>query len=461
MRRMAGSGSPNQHHRRRRLRPRTTRTATGSLTEFGWTWVSTWNWGWAPFHYGRWVVIAGLRLVLDAGHDVGARVGVVALGRRLRRLGADAAAGRASSSATLAGARDGGSWPRTGSARPAGLRSATARFRAYGGGPASCRTIGAHRGSWTVRVNAGPRAMSRAAPVRLASVAPRQLAAGEDPPAAGASLGMRPWTRGPFNDPPARRVPAGAAAAFAIAAAPGWVTSPVGASKPPLRARPMSGPMPSQLQDRCRYVRRRAIAVPSRRRRRAFQASHGAPRCRRTWPHSTAAAAAAPAPPPTPAQLVRARPGRPHFTRRSRASGPRRPDVPGRPGLRACAAPRRFRRRRRGSSGPRRLQHRRASTAPSASSAQRHEHAPALPASRRPRVPRPDARAAAPAASPVRWRRAAPRMGGPASTGGARPRMGAGGPSFGGGAAGGAPGSALGCSAASAARTGGLARRSA
>lgn len=30
-----------------------------ALTEYGWTWDSGWDWGWAPFHYGRWVVLAG------------------------------------------------------------------------------------------------------------------------------------------------------------------------------------------------------------------------------------------------------------------------------------------------------------------------------------------------------------------------------------------------------------------
>src|SRR5262245_16925689 len=29
------------------------------LTEYGWTWVSEYAWGWAPFHYGRWIVVAG------------------------------------------------------------------------------------------------------------------------------------------------------------------------------------------------------------------------------------------------------------------------------------------------------------------------------------------------------------------------------------------------------------------
>jgi hypothetical protein len=27
-------------------------------TEYGWTWISEWDWGWAPFHYGRWLVVA-------------------------------------------------------------------------------------------------------------------------------------------------------------------------------------------------------------------------------------------------------------------------------------------------------------------------------------------------------------------------------------------------------------------
>jgi hypothetical protein len=35
--------------------------ATGgqwTLTEYGWTWISDFDWGWAPFHYGRWLVVA-------------------------------------------------------------------------------------------------------------------------------------------------------------------------------------------------------------------------------------------------------------------------------------------------------------------------------------------------------------------------------------------------------------------
>lgn len=36
--------------------------ATGGhwlLTEYGFTWESDWEWGWAPFHYGRWIRLAG------------------------------------------------------------------------------------------------------------------------------------------------------------------------------------------------------------------------------------------------------------------------------------------------------------------------------------------------------------------------------------------------------------------
>jgi hypothetical protein len=29
------------------------------MSDYGWTWVSDYDWGWAPFHYGRWMVLAG------------------------------------------------------------------------------------------------------------------------------------------------------------------------------------------------------------------------------------------------------------------------------------------------------------------------------------------------------------------------------------------------------------------
>jgi hypothetical protein len=28
-------------------------------SDYGWAWVSDWDWGWAPFHYGRWLTLAG------------------------------------------------------------------------------------------------------------------------------------------------------------------------------------------------------------------------------------------------------------------------------------------------------------------------------------------------------------------------------------------------------------------
>jgi len=41
------------------------------LTEYGWTWDSGWSWGWAPFHYGRWAMLAPRGMSL--GRPLGTR----------------------------------------------------------------------------------------------------------------------------------------------------------------------------------------------------------------------------------------------------------------------------------------------------------------------------------------------------------------------------------------------------
>ena len=213
-----------------------------TLTEFGWTWVSNWNWGWAPFHYGRWIVIAGHGWCWTPGtmwgpawvswRSGGGYVGWAPMPPRGVRV------------VSHFGARSG--WRFVAADRFGHGRRVDAV--PHNQVPAIWRRTEAvshervlNNGSWTVRVNAGPVRVSHEKPVRLASVAPGNMPPVKIFPRAGAPAGMRPWTRGPFNQPTAggtgggRRVggnPAG-----------GWMNRP---SAPKLAAPAMTGPMPSQ-----------------------------------------------------------------------------------------------------------------------------------------------------------------------------------------------------------------------
>jgi hypothetical protein len=140
-----------------------------TLTEYGWTWLSNWNWGWAPFHYGRWVVLAGRGWCWTPGTMWGPawvswRSGGGYVGwapqppRGVRvvshfgpqsgwRFMASDRFGHGRRLDCIPNGQIGGIWRRTG---------VVSHERVL------------NRGSWTVRVNAGPVRLSRQTPVRLA-----------------------------------------------------------------------------------------------------------------------------------------------------------------------------------------------------------------------------------------------------------------------------------------------------
>jgi hypothetical protein len=165
------------------------------MSEYGWTWVSDWNWGWAPFHYGRWIPLAGRGwswvpgtmwgpswVSWRSGHGY---VGWSPLPPRGARLFAGRGAGspwRFTAAAGLGAARPSFVSPRY-------LPALFARTTVV----ANDRLLS--RGQWNVHVNAGPTHGTGAVPVHLASVAPHVLPRVAVYPRAGLALSARPWAR--------------------------------------------------------------------------------------------------------------------------------------------------------------------------------------------------------------------------------------------------------------------------
>ena len=152
------------------------------LTEYGWTWISDFGWGWAPFHYGRWLALAGRGWCWMPGTTWGPawvswRAGGGYVGwAPLPPRGVSVAAGSAPHSPwRFAYATSlGGAHPTYVSPRQVpGLFARTTVV-------ANDRLL--TRGSYTVHVNAGPVRGATMAPVRLATVAPRALPQARDPP---------------------------------------------------------------------------------------------------------------------------------------------------------------------------------------------------------------------------------------------------------------------------------------
>lgn len=165
------------------------------MSEYGWTWVSDWNWGWAPFHYGRWITIAGRGwswvpgtmwgpawVSWRSGHGY---VGWSPLPPRGTRLFAGNGGRSPWRFTTTAGL--GAVHPSFVSSRY--LPSLFARTTVV----ANDRLL--TRGQWSVHVNAGPTRGFSAAPVRLASAAPHVLPHVAIYPHAGVALSARPWTQ--------------------------------------------------------------------------------------------------------------------------------------------------------------------------------------------------------------------------------------------------------------------------
>jgi hypothetical protein len=179
--------------------------ATGGhwlLSEYGWTWVSDYDWGWAPFHYGRWLVVADRGWCWMPGTLWGpawvtwrAGGGYVAWAPQApRRMSVGSPLGPGSAwrfaAAADLGRRTGFMLSQQIAPRIFGRMSVVSNARAL-------PIPGAK-----VRVNAGPTFVgtppgsgAAEAPTRLASVAPRTLPQRVIHPHAGTPAASRPWVR--------------------------------------------------------------------------------------------------------------------------------------------------------------------------------------------------------------------------------------------------------------------------
>jgi hypothetical protein len=188
------------------------------LTEYGWTWVSDWGWGWAPFHYGRWLVIAGRGWCWMPGttwgpawvswRSGGGYVGWAPLPPRGVSVPAAGGGQRSPWRFTVASNL---SAPHATGVPPVRLPGIFNRTSVV----ATDRLLS--RGPYTVHVNAGPVRIATMAPSRLATVAPRALPRLAILPRPGTSVGSRPWIR-PAQE---RAFPAPAASRLAYAPRPG------------------------------------------------------------------------------------------------------------------------------------------------------------------------------------------------------------------------------------------------
>jgi hypothetical protein len=186
-----------------------------ALTEFGWTWVSDWNWGWAPFHYGRWIVVSGYGWCWVPGTIWGPAW--VAWRAGDGYVGWAALPPRGVSVTVTYGARSPWRFSRgadLGASRPRCVPTQDARGMFRRTTLVTNDRVLNHRGT-TVHINAGPRHVTNAVPVRLTAVAPQAFPQRAILPHRGATMSARPWIRaatgggGPANNGGAGR-PAGA-----------------------------------------------------------------------------------------------------------------------------------------------------------------------------------------------------------------------------------------------------------
>jgi hypothetical protein len=221
------------------------------LSEFGWTWVSDFSWGWAPFHYGRWIIVSGYGWCWVPGTMWGPAwvawragdgyVGWAALPPR--GVSVTATYGYRSPWRFSRAADLGAPKPRCVPARD--TRGMFHRTLVV----ANDRVL--TRGGTTVHINAGPRHVTNAAPVRLTSVAPQAFPQRAIYPRTGVNMSARPWIRaattnespaenrtaGPFRGAPS---PSGAGASHLFGRTPARTSPPAahapsGSYAPPLR----------------------------------------------------------------------------------------------------------------------------------------------------------------------------------------------------------------------------------
>jgi hypothetical protein len=170
------------------------------LTEFGWTWVSDFSWGWAPFHYGRWIVVAGYGWCWVPGTVWGPAW--VAWRSGDGYVGWAALPPRGVSVTATYGYRSPWRFSRAadlGAPRPRCLPSRDTRGMFHRTTLVTNDRV-LTRGGTTVHINAGPRHVTAAAPVKLASVAPQAFPQRAIYPRQGVSMSSRPWIRAASTD---------------------------------------------------------------------------------------------------------------------------------------------------------------------------------------------------------------------------------------------------------------------
>src|SRR5436190_7223778 len=177
-----------------------------TLTEFGWTWVSDFSWGWAPFHYGRWIAVSGYGWCWVPGTIWGPAW--VAWRAGDGYVGWAALPPRGVSVTATYGPRSPWRFSRAADLNAPRPRCVPARDER---GMFHRTTLVTNdrvltRGGATVHINAGPRHVNSAVPVRLTAVAPQAFPQRAILPRQGATMSARPWIRaatgggGPANN---------------------------------------------------------------------------------------------------------------------------------------------------------------------------------------------------------------------------------------------------------------------
>jgi hypothetical protein len=166
-----------------------------ALTEFGWTWVSDFSWGWAPFHYGRWIAVSGYGWCWVPGTIWGPAW--VAWRAGDGYVGWAALPPRGVSVAVTYGARSPWRFSRAADLNAPRPRCVPARDTR---GMFHRTTLVTNdrvltRGGTMVHINAGPRHVNSAVPVRLTAVAPQAFPQRAILPQRGATMSARPWIR--------------------------------------------------------------------------------------------------------------------------------------------------------------------------------------------------------------------------------------------------------------------------
>jgi hypothetical protein len=227
-------------------------------TEYGWTWVSDWSWGWAPFHYGRWLDVAGFGWCWVPGsiwgpawvtwRSGGGYAGWAPLPPRGITVGPPGSP-RTPWRFVVAG--------QLGASHPAFVpTSVIPTIFPHTSALAAARMVTVNGKS--VRINPGPMFRSPFGRTSLAAVAPHALPRASIQPRPGLALAARPWVRAGITSP-SRAMPPGRAPSLAPRSVGGAlpVTRPVPYAPRPAAPRPIVAPRPQSM-----YVAPRPYAAP-------------------------------------------------------------------------------------------------------------------------------------------------------------------------------------------------------